>query len=233
MKRYHLLLALLAAALLSGCTIAYAQGARVSKTIDPLVLTNDQRLAVAVALRAGEVRVTTTPSDELQATLTYDTPLARPNCRVENNGALVNFAIAPSAHAKRGALRGQEHQADLYLPQHALQALSIRLDAGQVSLDLRDADLNNVDARVGAGELLLDLRGAHSRDMTVAVATGLGTATVLLPADMNIEIVSERALGQIDYDGLSPAGREVSATAPTLTLTVLRGIGQTTLRLDD
>ncbi len=232
MKHYHLAIALLAALILTGCTVAYAQGASVSKTIGPLNLDSDQRVAVSVTLRAGEVSAVAAASD-LSATLVYDTPLSRPTCTLDADGDEAVLSITQSTSARRSALRGEKQQVNLTLPQHALEALQVSLDAGRATLDLRDASPATVLARVGLGALLLDLRGAHSGDMAVTVDVALGAATVLLPDDMNIRLVTRRPASEIDYIGISPEGRDVSPTAPTLTLTLSRGVGQVELQLVD
>lgn len=108
--------------------------------------------------------------------------------------------------------------------------------AGTVDSGSRDAETVRVTTQAqllagyetGLGDLELDLRGlALSEDRAVTVDAGIGSVTVLLPADLDVVVDCEAGLGTTDCVPSSP---DPGSDGPVLTLAVDGGIGDVAVR---
>lgn len=66
--------------------------------------------------------------------------------------------------------------------------------------------LNRLDIQMGVGECTLDLTGRWRQDVYVSIRGGVGTAHVVLPKDIGIELRAQGGIGRIAVSGLKRDG---------------------------
>jgi hypothetical protein len=129
-----------------------------------------------------------------------------------------------------------ENSWDLALASGVPTNLSLKLGAGEGSVDLSAVDIRSLDAVTGVGETSIDLSGPRTADLSGTITTGVGDTTVRLPRDIGVQITGGGdGLGDVSSEGFT-GGNVLTNDAwhqpgPKITLKVVRGVGDITFEL--
>ena len=116
--------------------------------------------------------------------------------------------------------------------------MNVDLGAGVNELDVSALSLTRLDLEMGVGDLNLDLTGEREQDLDVSIRGGVGSATVLLPADVGVRAEVTGGLGSIDVDGLTREGdvyvnEAYEESDMTVNLDIEAGVGEIDLQVVD
>jgi hypothetical protein len=124
---------------------------------------------------------------------------------------------------------------DLELEDLSLERLSFTGGLGDVNIALGGSTVQLVDIRLGAGDIFLDLEGNWQRSVTGYLKGGIGRATVNLPSQVGVKVVTRNSLGSIQEPGFHQNGFAYTNDAfeeadVIITLEIEGGIGDIILK---
>jgi N-terminal domain of toast_rack, DUF2154 len=121
----------------------------------------------------------------------------------------------------------------------SLTSLKVTRGAGEVVIHLSGStSLTRLNVGGGAGAVTVDLTGDWQNDLEATIEGGLGTRTLILPADVGVRVKVEVGVGTVDAAGLTKEGEYYTNDAygqsdVTLNIQVEGGVGQTDLRVGE
>jgi hypothetical protein len=172
---------------------------RESQSVD---LDKAERVAVELALGAGELRVTGGAAKLIEADFEYRNLRWKPEVRYRSGGVRGDLSVKT---ASWGGNSGAGKW-DLRLNNTVPLEVTTNLGAGEARLDFSSLNLLGVDIHMGVGELKLDLRGAPKRSYDVRINGGVGEATVYLPKSVGVVATAQGGIGDISVRGLERRG---------------------------
>lgn len=127
-------------------------------------------------------------------------------------------------------------QWDLALSQTVQTSLSIKMNTGDLRIHPGNANLTDLSINQGTGDLILDLSGWNGTHLMGSVEEGIGSMTILLPADASIATHVENGIGSRSILGLDgEKGTYYHSVqdryAPVISLSVNQGIGDLTMKV--
>jgi len=218
---------------LAGCVIDFDQRTgpdqHETQSID---LDKSEMVRVEIKLGAGELTVDGGASKLMDGDFTYNIPSWKPSV----NYTASSFRGTLRIEQPRGAHGGSHvnYKWNVRLNDKVPMDISAEFGAGEARMNLGSLDLRSVHVNMGVGEARLDLRGKPSRDYTVEINGGVGTATVYLPHDVGVIAKAAGGIGSISVRGLEKRGGEyinpAHENAPvTIHLDVHGGVGEINL----
>ena len=220
---------LLAAA---SCGGPQAPAAPVETTHQVVVLDKSASTRVHLTMGAGELEVKGGASDLLTAEFSYSVPAWKRTVSDRTSGTEREVEVVQGSESGSGGPTKNHWQVALNdsMPMDVIA----HLGAGEAHVTLGSLSLRRVELQMGAGEVELDLRGHPSKNYTVELRGGVGSATVRLPASVAISATASGGLGSINVTGLEKRdNRWVNAragTSPvTIDLDVKGGVGEITI----
>lgn len=125
---------------------------------------------------------------------------------------------------------------NLTLGQTVPTSLSIIMNTGDLQIQPGNANLTDLSIIQGTGDLILDLSGWSGTHLMGSVEEGIGSMTILLPADASIATHVENGIGSRSILGLDGEKGTYSHTvqdqhAPVISLSVNQGIGDLTMKV--
>ena len=110
-----------------------------------------------------------------------------------------------------------------------MSSLEYTTGASEVSLEgLANANATNMTFRSGAGEYTLDFSGELRNNMNVEIESGVSSVTVIIPAGMNAEVITESGLMTVSTSGSWQQNGDtylLSGSGNTITIHVKMGAG--------
>jgi hypothetical protein len=218
---------------LAGCVIDFDQRTgpdqHETQSID---LDKAEMVRVEIKLGAGELTVDGGASKLMDGDFTYNIPSWKPSVRYTSSGFRGTLRIEQPGHSHGGS--HVNYKWNVRLNDQVPMDLSAELGAGEVRMNLGSLDLRSVRMDMGVGEVHLDLRGKPSRDYSVEINGGVGTATVYLPHDVGVVAKAAGGIGNISVHGLEKHGGEYvnpahEHSAVTIHLDVHGGVGEINL----
>jgi hypothetical protein len=77
---------------------------------------------------------------------------------------------------------------------------------------LANANFNSLNFSCGAGDYTLDFSGMLSREGTVEIKAGVSSITIIIPANMNADIINEGLVSNINTKGTWLVNNETYST---------------------
>jgi len=117
--------------------------------------------------------------------------------------------------------------------------LDIQLGAGDYTIDLNgNQSLQHLECDMGAGNVTLDLNGAWKENVNVDLQSGIGQTVLRLPPDIGVHVTIDRALGDVNANGLIRQGNAYvnetyGKSDVTLEIYIQAGVGQINLEVAD
>jgi hypothetical protein len=189
---------------------------------------------VNLEMKAGELKVEGGANDLLDAGFTYNVPEWKPDVRYEVNGGVGNLEVEqPGSASSTGNTRNEW---SLRLSNKTPMEMTVEMGAGRATLTLSGLALSKFELNMGAGETTVDLTGNWKKDLTAQIQGGVGRATIRLPRDVGVHVVTQGGLGAIHADSLQKQGdayvNDMYGKSPvTLRVEVEGGVGEINLEL--
>ncbi|OGO18596.1 MAG: hypothetical protein A2Z14_12070 [Chloroflexi bacterium RBG_16_48_8] len=164
-----------------------------------------ERVDVEVRMNAGTLALTGGSEALMEAEFTYNVDEWQPAVSFEQEAGIGTLTV-------RQPLKGTIQAADarnewsLRFNENIPMRMSVSLGAGEVDIDLRGLNLEDLDIELGAGQVTIDLSGDWDQDFSVNLKRGVGEASVLLPADVGVRVNVASGLGSVVSLGLSRQG---------------------------
>lgn len=231
----------------TGCRrerLADAPGSEVRTETRSVPLGGAKRLDTALTVGVGELNVgaEATPSaDAMDARFTFAPEGWRPEVTysVEGTGGVGRLTVSQPEDVEPLKLRNPRNTWDVKLAAGVPTALKLVLGVGRSDIDLSGVDVTRLDLVSGIGETTLDLSGARMGDVTARIEAGVGKLTVRLPKGMGVRVVGrEDGVGHFRADGFVARGNTwenpayASGAGPRMEITLVRGLGDVTLQLE-
>jgi hypothetical protein len=190
------------------------------------------RARVEIDMTAGDLEVKSGAATLFAGDFDFNIPALKP-------------AISYAATDGTGTLRVSQGSANgnyenrwrLSLDETTPMDLSVSLGAGDAELVLGRLNLASLTIRLGAGDLTVDLRGTPARSYSVKIQAGAGDTTIELPSSVGVSARTSGLLGDSNVSGLEERGGrwvnpKAAASPVTIDLDVQHAIGDLRLRAD-
>jgi hypothetical protein len=219
---------LLAAALLSGCSVETATGPTRTESFD-VERDASEFLRVNVDIKAGELRLSGGSDKFVEGTATCNIDPCKPVVKYSTVAGRANLSIEQESSS--GMFGNAKNTWDLRLSDDVPLDLAVAFGAGEADLNAGSLSLRSVDVRIGAGQLELDLRGTPRRNYDVRIRGGVGEAILRLPKEVGIYAKATGGIGSINVEGLRKEGDHwvndaYEKAARTIRLDVQGGVGE-------
>jgi hypothetical protein len=122
-------------------------------------------------------------------------------------------------------------------PNH-VEMSSFTFSTGGSSLELRglaNANFGLMNFSAGAGDYTLRFDGNLQRDASVMINAGVGTASIIVPEGVNVQLTFDGSLTTVNMDSAWSQNENVytlSGSGPTITITVKMGAGTLNLKTE-
>ena len=253
-----LLVVMIALFTITGCDEGARVGDLQTKT-ETIELADADSVSVEIEMGAGELNMSGSSSELLEATFTYNVDELNPEATYSNGKLIVQHDDVKEGigtlfdldeYRNEWDLRFNEDvpmemnidlgagRTDLVLGSLALSSLDINAGAGDLDLDLSGSQsLNRLDFDMGAGDFTLDLTGDWQDDLDAAIRGGVGELTLRLPRDVGVRIEVDTGIGDVDTSGLTKDGDTYTNDAfgesdVTLRISVEGGVGKINLDVE-
>jgi predicted membrane protein len=171
---------------------------------------------VEIDMSAGELTVKSGAMMLFEGDFDFNIAALKPAVAYAVNGGTGTLKVS------QGSASGNyENSWRLNLDEATPLDLHINLGAGDSQLMLGRLNLQGLTVRLGAGDVTVDLRGMPSRSYPARIQTGAGDTTIHLPAGVGISASTSGLIGDVSVDGLEQRdGRWVNARAVKSPVTV-------------
>jgi len=218
-----------------GCMIGTGPRVGETHTISKSVpLGQAKSVGVDIKMGAGELKVSGSATDLMNADFTYNVDSWKPEVRYDASGDQGHLTVEqPESHGHRGHTRNEW---DIRLNDHVATELNANLGAGKANLNLVGLKLSRFEFNLGAGETDVNLDGHWSQNLTGSVQGGVGKATLHLPRDVGVRVTAQGGLGAINANGFTKNGdvytNDAYGKSPvSLDISVQGGVGEIDLVL--
>jgi hypothetical protein len=187
---------------------------------------------VEIDMTAGELEVTSGAKTLFEGDFDFNIPVLKPTIAYAVSGDTGTLKVS------QGSASGNyENSWRLSLNEATPIDLHLTLGAGDVQLVLGRLNLSGLSIRLGAGDLTVDLRGTPARSYTVEIQAGAGDTRIELPASVGISARTSGLIGDSNVSGLEQRdGRWVNPRAAgspvTVDVNVQHAIGDLRLRAE-
>jgi len=205
MNRYIGILPVFSLVLLGGCQVEVGRSGPAQHETRSIPKDNSERVRVEVKMGGGELRMNGGAQDLLQADFTYSVPSWKPDVRYSSFNGRGTLRIEQPETANLN-LGSNKYNWDLRLNETVPLDLSVRLGAGEATLNLGRLTLHGLEVEMGAGEIKMDLRGNPQHDYDARIRGGVGEATIYLPSNVGISAKATGGIGGIQTRGLRKDG---------------------------
>lgn len=206
MKRKPIFCTLILLLLASGLLIACGEVGEVQTVAEEVPLEGAEQAAVALEMGAGNLSVTDGADGLMAAEFTFNVEEWEPTLDWVVAGDSIELSVAQPALETLGTPDGAENEWYVQLNGTVPLALEIRLGAGQSDLDLAGLNLRKLALETGASGTELDLADDWTADLDAQIRGGVGELTVVLPADTDVRVNVDQALGDLNLARLSEEG---------------------------
>jgi hypothetical protein len=189
-------------------------------------------VTASIDMGAGELDVTGGATGLMKGTFEYSPESWKPEVDYEVTGGEGRLSVRSPRQLDIRPLRTTHYVWDIALADDMPFDLAVNMGAGEADLDLRGVDVRRLDVNLGAGETTIDLSGVRRHDADITVATGAGSLTVRVPADVGVRIRGlEDGIGDFTAEGFTHDGDALVNQAyddagVRLEIRLTRGIGE-------
>lgn len=213
---------------------------------------------VTIEMGVGELNVSSGARDLMEGTFSFNVADWQPEVVYNVTGSTGELGISqPSGDRTINIPSGNlTNSWDLRFSRDLPLEMTINLGAGENQLNLVDLDVRRLTMRTGAGETTLlaggnlrdlDIQGGvgelvinlatagWTTDLTGTIQGGVGSTTLILPADVGVRVEVAQGLGGVSATGLNQDGsvytnEAYNASDTTLLLRVESGVGEVRLQ---
>jgi hypothetical protein len=155
------------------------------------------RAHVEIDMSAGELAVKSGAGKLFEGDFEFNVPELKPAIAYAVNGGTGTLKVS------QGSVSGNyENDWRLSLDEATPLDLVVSLGAGDVELVLGRLNLQSLSIRMGAGDLTVDLRGTPAKSYKVDVKAGAGDTRIQLPASVGISASTSGLIGDSNISGL-------------------------------
>ena len=154
---------------------------------------------------AGSLKLSGGSSNWMQGNFTYNVASWKPNVVYSSSGGRGDLTVEQPSSSESHA-GNSTNEWDVKLNNDTATDLTVRMGAGEATLNLGALDLRSLDVEMGAGQLRLDLRGDPKHSYDVRARGGAGEATIHLPKAAGLYVTAKGGLGDINVTGLRKDG---------------------------
>jgi len=203
MLRLAVLLAVVAALLVSGCGEVSQEARTESQRVE---LGGAESARVEINMGAGLLQITGGAQDLLEANFTYSQESWKPEVSYAVSGSEGVLSIKqPSV---TGVLPSPElrYEWALRFNSEVPMEMKIEMGVGGGELELGDLNLRKLDLSVGVGGAEISLDGDWEADLDARIDGGVGGVTLTLPRDVGVRVEAETGLGGVGAPGFHRQG---------------------------
>jgi hypothetical protein len=183
------------------------------------------RARVDIDMSAGDLTMKSGVMALFEGDFDFNVPILKPAVAYAVEGTAGTLKVS------QGSASGNyENNWRLSINESTPVDLHVTLGAGDAQLLLGRLNLDALSIRLGAGDLMLDLRGAPARSYSVTVQAGTGDTTIHLPASVGISASTSGLIGDSNVSGLEKrdgrwVNRRADGSPVTINLQVQHAIG--------
>ena len=191
---------------------------------------------IRVRMGAGEIKVRGGAVELFMGR--FRTNIARWEPIVEHHASGDVERITIEQRRRPGIALGTAHNEwDLALTDRIPLDLDLSFGAGRAEVDLRGVAVKRLTLHMGAGEVKLDMSGDRTVGLDGTLNGGVGSGTLMLPAQVGVRVRVDGGLGSVNAPGFAKNGHEYTnaaygKTAVAIELSIHAGIGSIELRLE-
>jgi hypothetical protein len=191
-------------------------------------------------LRSGDMEIEGIPSFEDDLVNEWDLQLAdAPMSLNINAGAYTgNFELGGLSLEKLAISEGGSDLTGTFSAPNQVEMSDFTLSTGGSNMTLKglaNANFEQMNFKSGAGDYTLSFDGSLQRDANVTIDTGAATVNIIVPEGVNAQVTFDGGLSSVNADGGWVQDGEVytlSGNGPTLTITVIMGMGTLNLKTE-
>jgi hypothetical protein len=187
---------------------------------------------VEISMTAGDLFVQSGAKTLFEGDFDFNVPTLKPVITYTVDGSTGALKVT-----QESASGNYENKWQLSLDETTPIDLRVTLGAGDSELKVGRINLQRLTVRLGAGDVTLDLRGTPKKSYSVDVETGAGDTTIRLPASVGISASTTGLIGDANVSGLEKRdGRWINpraeASPVTIDLSVKHAIGDLRISAD-
>jgi hypothetical protein len=226
---------LIAVLALGACTSSPAGQLRTES--ESVELGAAQSARVQIDMGAGKLQVAGGATKLMEAEFTYNIDAWKPNVNYNVQGSEGVLTVQqPAAVELDPNLTDYRYEWSLDFNNDVPIDMTIRLGAGDNTLNLGQLNLTNLSVGTGAGQVIMDLSGAYQQDLQAFVTGGVGDVHITLPKDTGVRATVQGGLGSVvatgfERDGDAYVNPAYGTSDHTINLAIKGGVGQVTLDL--
>ncbi len=213
-------------------------------------------LAATIRISAGTLKLTAQDAPAAESRFTYTREAWKPRVSFSREGGQGTLSIEQPDEKNMNMGDKDRNDWEIRLSRTVPTDLTLRMGAGDGTVDLRGAKVRRLEMEAGAGsfkvnlantsvasvkvnagvgELILDLSGERTTNLQATINGGIGDLNVMLPRKTGVR-VKVNGLGSFDSAGFRKQGDyyvndAYGKTANSLDLSVSGGLGGLTLSL--
>ncbi|HEX8532144.1 MAG TPA: toast rack family protein [Cytophagales bacterium] len=215
-------------------------------------------LTATIRISAGTLKLTAGDAPAAESKFTYSRPAWKPRVTFSREGGQGRLAIEQPEAENMNMNDKERNDWEIRLSRAIPTDLTLRMGAGEGTVDLRGAKVRRLEMKAGAGafkvnlantsvadlqvdagvgELTLDLTGERTANLRAVINGGIGDLNVMLPRKTGVR-VKISGLGSFDSPGFRKQGDyyvndAYGKTPNSLDLSVSGGLGDLELSLKD
>lgn len=161
-------------------------------------------LDVQIEMGVGELTVATGTGDWVEGS--FDTNMKELEPIVTYKKGTVVIGHKDNQDIRIGKIKNKW---EMVLSEDIPIDLSVDTGASSANLDLQQLQLNKLNVETGVGELNLNLSGDWKKGFKANIQAGVGSATIILPSDVGVEVKTDSGIGHIEVSDLISKGNGV------------------------
>ena len=187
---------------------------------------------VEIDMAGGDLDVKSGAATLFEGDFDFNVPDLKPEIAYTVNGDTGSLKVTQGS-----ASGNHENKWQLSLNETTPVDLDVKLSAGDAQLVLGKLNLRSLSIRLGAGDLTVDLRGTPAMSYKVNVTAGAGDTTIELPTGVGVSVNTSSLITDVNVSGLEQrGGRWINPRAESspvkIDLDVQHAIGDLRLRAE-
>jgi hypothetical protein len=191
-------------------------------------------------LRSGDMEIEGIPTFEDDLVNEWDLQLADTpmSLNIQAGAYKGNFELGGLSLEKLAISEGGSDLKGAFSAPNQVEMSSFTLSTGGSAMVLKglaNANFEQMTFKSGAGDYTLSFDGDLQRDANVSIDTGAATVNIIVPEGVNAQVTFDGGLSSVNADGGWVQNGNVytlSGNGPTLTITVIMGMGTLNLKTE-
>jgi hypothetical protein len=191
-------------------------------------------------LRSGDMEIEGIPTFEDDLVNEWDLQLADTpmSLNIQAGAYKGNFELGGLSLEKLAISEGGSDLTGTFSAPNHVEMSSLAFSTGGSTMMLKglaNANFEQMTFKSGAGDYTLSFDGDLQRDANVSIDTGAATVNIIVPEGVNAQVTFDGGLSSVNADGEWVQNGKVytlSGNGPTLTITVIMGMGTLNLKTE-